>query len=193
MDGRDAGMRLQSPESIMELAAGFMQSRAFLTACELDLFTVVGNGERTSADVAKDLRTDPRATDRLMNVLCTLGCLHKQAGRFRNSPAAMRFLVQGAPDYMGGLMHWVHLWDTWSTLTPAVRKGGSVASTPVDERGDAWLRAFISAMHWRACRHAPAVVASLDIANVSRLLDVGGGSIFAMRQLVGNLKEIFTH
>lgn len=176
MDRRDAAGRMQSPESIMELAAGFMQSRAFLTACELDLFTVVGNRERSSQEVAKDLRTDPRATDRLMNVLCMLGCLDKQAGRFRNTPATMRFLVQGAPDYMGGLMHWVHLWETWSTLTQAVRKGGSVASAPVDERGEAWLRAFIAAMHWRAFRHAPAVVASLDLTGVSRMLDVGGGS-----------------
>jgi hypothetical protein len=31
-------------------------------------------------------------------------------------------------------------------------------------------------MHWRACQHAPRVVASLDLAGVSRVLDVGGGS-----------------
>jgi len=31
-------------------------------------------------------------------------------------------------------------------------------------------------MHWRAKRHAPEVVAALDLAGVSRVLDVGGGS-----------------
>ena len=166
----------QSPQAIMELASAFMRSRAFLTACELDLFTVVGTGERTSAEVAQDLGADARATDRLMNVLCTLELLQKRAGRFRNAPIAARFLVRGNPESLGGLMHWVHLWESWSTLTSAVRQGSSVAAVPVDERGEQWLHAFIAAMHWRACRHAPAVVASLDLAGVSRVLDVGGGS-----------------
>jgi SAM-dependent methyltransferase len=167
---------MQSPEAIMELASAFMRSRAFLTACELDLFTAVGSGERASAEVAKDLGTDPRATDRLMNVLCALELLQKRAGRFRNTPVANRFLVQGHPESLGGLMHWVHLWESWSSLTPAVQKGRSVIARPVDARGEAWLRAFIAAMHWRACRHAPGVVASLDLTGVSRVLDVGGGS-----------------
>ena len=166
----------QSSQSIMELASGFMRSRAFLTACELDVFTAVGGGETTSAEVARTLGTDPRATDRLMNVLCSLGLLQKAADRFRNGPGAARFLVRDAPEYLGGLTHWVHLWESWSTLTPAVRKGGAVAAAPVDERGEQWLRAFIAAMHWRACQHAPAVVAALDVTAVSRVLDVGGGS-----------------
>jgi ubiquinone/menaquinone biosynthesis C-methylase UbiE len=165
-----------SPQQIMELASGFMRSRAFLTACELDLFTAVGSGEATSAEVARTLGTDRRATDRLLNVLCSLGLLQKAADRFRNGPAAARFLVRDAPEYLGGLMHWVHLWESWSTLTPAVRQGGAVTAAPVDERGEQWLRAFIAAMHWRACQHAPAVVAALDLTAVSRVLDVGGGS-----------------
>jgi SAM-dependent methyltransferase len=160
----------------MEMAAAFMRSRVFLTACELDLFTVVGDGERTSADVAKALGTDPRGTDRLMNVLCTLGLLQSTAAGFRNTAGAARFLARGGPEYMDGLMHWVHLWDSWSTLTSAVRKGGTVLDRSVNDRGDEWLRAFIAAMHWRARQHAPAVVASLDLTGVSRVLDVGGGS-----------------
>ena len=73
---------IESPQAIMELASGFMRSRAFLTACELDLFTAMTKGERTSADVARDLGADPRATDRLMNALCVLGLLRKRAGLF---------------------------------------------------------------------------------------------------------------
>jgi SAM-dependent methyltransferase len=57
-----------------------------------------------------------------------------------------------------------------------VRKGGAVAAGPVDDRGEEWLQAFIAAMHWRAYRHAPAVVAALDLTAVRRVLDVGGGS-----------------
>ena len=77
-----------SPAPIMELASAFMQSRALLTACELDLFTAVGERERSSGEVARLLQTDERATDRLMNVLCALGLLTKSGGRFRNTPTA---------------------------------------------------------------------------------------------------------
>ena len=124
-----------SPQAIMELASAFMRSRAFLTACELDLFTAVGRGERTSAEVAAALGTDPRGTDRLMNVLCSLGLLQKMTDGYRNTAAADRFLVQGAPEHIEGLMHWVHLWETWSTLTAAVRAGGSVVDRPIHGRG----------------------------------------------------------
>ncbi len=165
-----------SPQGILEMASAFQKSRVLLTACELDLFTVVRDGGKSSAQVARALGTAERATDRLMNALCALGLLEKADGRFSNAPLASRFLVKGRPGYLAGLMHTVHLWDTWSTLTPCVRQGRCVAARDVNDRGPAWLRAFIAAMHWRANQHAPEVVALLDLSRVFRVLDVGGGS-----------------
>lgn len=165
-----------SPQGILEVTTAFMKSRVLLTAYELGLFTRVDEGVRSSAEAARSLGTDPRATDRLMNALCAIGLMEKQEGLFSNTPLASRYLVQGRPDFLAGLMHSVHLWDTWSTLTEAVRRGSSVIARQVNERGVDWLRAFIAAMHWRARQHAPGVVAALDVSGVSRVLDVGGGS-----------------
>ena len=170
-----------SPRAILEMATAFQRSRVLLTAHELDLFTVLGGTGRSSAELAKALGTDERATDRLMNALCSLGLLEKRDGRFSNSPPASRFLVRGKPEFMAGLMHTVHLWETWSTLTDAVRQGGSVVSGAIGDRGEKWLRAFIAAMHWRGRQHAQAVIGVLDLSGVSRVLDVGGGSgVYAM-------------
>jgi SAM-dependent methyltransferase len=77
---------------------------------------------------------------------------------------------------MAGLLHTVHLWDTWSTLTEAVRLGRAPANREVNDRGENWLQAFIAAMHDRASKHAPTVVAQIDLSGVSQVLDVGGGS-----------------
>ena len=165
-----------SPQGILEVTTAFMKSRILLTAYELGLFTAVGDGRRASADVARALHTDGRATDRLMNALCAIGLLEKKGGLFANIPLGSRFLVEGRPDFLAGLMHSVHLWDTWSSLTEAVRRGGCVAARPVQECEADWLRAFIAAMHWRARQHAPGVAAVLDLSGVSRVLDVGGGS-----------------
>jgi 3-hydroxy-5-methyl-1-naphthoate 3-O-methyltransferase len=165
-----------SPQGILEVTTAFMKSRVLLTAYELGLFTLIDEGVRSSAEVARSLGTDSRATDRLMNALCAIGLLEKKEGSFSNTPLASRYLVREGPDFLAGLMHSVHLWDTWSTLTEAVRRGGCVKAGEVGERGADWLRAFIAAMHWRARQHAPIVATVLDLSGVSRVLDVGGGS-----------------
>ena len=163
-------------EQIRDTAYAFQESRILLSAYELGLFTALGNGRHTSAGIASMLGTDPRATDRLMNALCAMGILEKGNGRFSNSPAARECLVRDSPGYLGGLMHTVNLWDTWSTLTEAVRRGTSAPLRGVDGRREQWLSAFIAAMHDRAVRQAPAVVGQFDLSGVTRILDVGGGS-----------------
>jgi predicted O-methyltransferase YrrM len=168
---------LFTPIKIREIAYGFQSSRIFLTAYELGLFTALGDKAMTSAAVAKALKTDPRATDRLMNALCTMDLLAKKGGKFSNTPAAAQLLVQGKPEYMAGFMHTISLWNTWSTLTEAVRKGTTVAMRPhTNDRGNAWLSAFIAAMHDRAKTQATAIVTQIDLTGVKRVLDLGGGS-----------------
>jgi len=171
-----SGERFTSPPDFMELATAFQRSRTLLTAFELGIFTCLGDESCTSAEVAADLDTDARATDRLMNALCALGLLRKENGLFSNTPGAARFLVNEKPDYMGNLMHSVNLWDTWSTLTDAVRHGASVINQDVSEREEPWLDAFIAAMHWRGVKQAEQIAGLLDLNNVKRMLDVGGGS-----------------
>jgi len=165
-----------TPESVRDMASGFQHSRILLTAFELGLFTVLGSTGQTSARVARSLATDPRATDRLMNALCALDLLEKSQDIFTNTPIAAQFLVQGQSGYMAGLGHTVHLWHSWSTLTEAVRMGSATGASPIDDRGEEWLNSFIQAMHARARSTAPDLIAHLDLAGVSRVLDVGGGS-----------------
>jgi precorrin-6B methylase 2 len=73
-------------------------------------------------------------------------------------------------------MHTVHLWQTWGTLTGAVRAGTAVRPPGVEARDEDWTEAFIAAMHSRASAIAPEVVRAVGVENVARLLDVGGGS-----------------
>ncbi len=165
-----------SHEGIMELSRAFQGSRVLLSAFELNVFTVLGDEEKSSEEVAEAIGTDSRGTDRLLNALCALGVLFKSRGKFANSPVAAQLLVKGKPGYQAGFMHTVHLWESWSTLTNAVRNGGLVHQRPVEERDNTWFHAFIAAMHGRAAKEAPQLVSRLDLAGVSRVLDVGGGS-----------------
>lgn len=168
-------------DDIQQIARAYHYSRILLTAYELGIFTALADERKTSAEVAAALGTDPRATDRLLNALAILRLLNKEEGRFGNTAAAARYLVKGKPEYMAGLMHGVHLWDAWSTLTDAVRAGTSVFERPGGEAGERRTEAFIAAMHYNAAFRAGRLVEMLDLGRVARVLDVGGGSgIYAM-------------
>ena len=167
---------MTSPQAIVEAATSFMQSRVLLTAAELGVFAALEPRGATSVEVARHLGTAERATDRLLNALVPLGLVSKQASIFFNTPASSRFLVAGRPEFLAGLGHFAHLFETWSGLTSAVRTGRPPSTATVKERDTVWLAAFIAAMHWRARQHAPLLIPMLDLEGVERVLDVGGGS-----------------
>lgn len=169
------------PPDIRDLGLGFQKSRIFLTAYELDIFTVLGDKTRSSDEAAKELGVDGRALDRLMNALCALDLLKKKNGKFSNTASGSRFLVKGSPEYMQGLTHFVHLWNNWSTLTKAVRFGRPAVFQNIDERDGDSLTGFIAAMHERGYRQAPFVISMINLTGVTSVLDIGGGSgIFSM-------------
>jgi (2Fe-2S) ferredoxin len=163
------------PDDLNAQIRGFQESRVILTALELDVFTAVG--ERAgAAEVAGRLGADERSTGMLLNALAAMGLLQKQGPWFRNSPVAARFFSSASPACARpALLHTAGLWKSWSTLTEAVRAGTSVMDREVGERGDAWIRTFIAAMHRNACERAGAVVRAVG-AVPGRMLDVGGGS-----------------
>ena len=111
------------PDELNERIRGFQESRAVLTALELDLFTAVGDGAG-AVEVAGKLHADPRATEMLLNALASLRLLVKREGIFHNSPEAARYFTAGSRDNARpALLHTAHLWQRWSTLTDCVRAG----------------------------------------------------------------------
>ena len=164
------------PDDFQQAVRGFQASRVLLTAIELDVFTVVGQGARAD-EVAVKLGTDRRATEMLLDALVALEVLGKQDGNYGNTPLSARYLVARArDDARAALMHSAHLWPRWSTLTDCVRQGTSVAHREMVERGDEWTTSFIAAMHRNASARAPAVVRATGLDGARRMLDVGGGS-----------------
>ena len=165
-----------SAEDIRELANSFRESRTFLTAFELKIFTVLDKHLMTSDEAAKKINADSRATDRLMNALCSMGLLKKVHGKFYNTDLSSKYLVEGKPEFMGGLYHTNNLWDTWSNLTDSVIKGSSIISNQNKTEKDDWVKSFIGAMHYRGVNQGKIIAMMIDLTNVKRMLDVGGGS-----------------
>ena len=164
------------PDDLNDRIRGFQESRTVVTALELDLFTAVGVGA-SAAEVAGRIHTDPRATEMLLHALSALRLLVKREGIFHNSPEAARYLTDGSRDNARpALLHTAHLWHRWSTLTDCVRTGTSVTRDETAPGSEDWTEAFIAAMHRNASERAPLVVRTVGTSNLTRMLDVGGGS-----------------
>ena len=167
-----------SPGEITEYVRHFQKSRILLTALEFGIFTILDKKPLTSKIVAKKIKANARATDRLMNALTALGFLEKKGILFSNAEHSEKYFVFGKRDFMSGLLHSINVWDTWTNLTESIKKGRSVIVRPklINNRNKEWLKVFINAMHYRALRQAPDIVKLIDMKNINRVLDIGGGS-----------------
>jgi SAM-dependent methyltransferase len=161
---------------LKEIAGAFQKSRILLTAFELDVFTLIGKDSLKNETIAKSLNLDYNAVEKLLNALAAMNFLKKNDEHFSNSAAGLKYLSKDSPEYMVGLMHTNHLWDTWSGLTDVVKTGTAAKPEEINERGEKWLEAFIHAMHDRGKKQAPMQVTGIDLKNIESVLDVGGGS-----------------
>jgi SAM-dependent methyltransferase len=165
-----------NPNTIREFASSFQKSRILLSGFELDIFTSIDEAGATNNQIANKLHLDEHACERLLNALVSLSFLTKQNQLFFNTPESFTFLSKKSPEYLGGLMHSNHLWNTWSSLTQVIKTGTSAHPDEINARGEDWLFSFINAMHDRAKKQAPPQIANIDLSGVKSVLDVGGGS-----------------
>lgn len=164
-------MTTHSPESLAALARGFMETRVFLTAAELDLFTLLGGRPLGLEEAAGALDADPRGLATLLDALAAMGLLQKAEGRWRTPEALAPYLVSGGERSLLPLaLHSVNLWERWSRLTEAV-----AGKRPRAAEGDGGTRSFIGAMHVVASPQADALVAAVEPGTARRLIDVGAG------------------
>lgn len=169
---------------------GFRRSRIILTAFELGLFSHLSAGRLTAEKLARMAGADARAVDRLLNALCALGLVKKAGRQFANTKISRTLLVADEPEFLAGLAHSASQWQSWHTLSAAVRRGTSVYKREGEFAGVQRLPGFIAAMHERAVPQAAEIVKLLDLAKVKRCLDIGSGSGAYAMALVRAKKSI---
>ena len=170
-------MRPVDLQDVLELARGFMDCRVFLSAAELDLFTLLTPAPLPIREVESRIGADRRGLTILLDALSATGLLDKRGEAYQCVPSVSRFLSADAPDsILPMVLHMAGLWRRWSNLTDIVRGTqasgqGTAALRNVDE-----LRAFIGAMDVIAKPLAPRIVADVRPGPSRHLLDVGGAS-----------------
>jgi 2-polyprenyl-3-methyl-5-hydroxy-6-metoxy-1,4-benzoquinol methylase len=153
-----------------------IQSTALVTAGAVGLFEILTQGPLTAAALAERLRCDPRGTQRLAELLATMGYLEREGDRYAlGGVARATYIADGELP----LTHWLRFCETQlkalGHLTEAVRKGTRVDLFDLMPGPEERL------IHQRAMAQTarPAAQWVADEVPVPhgarRLLDVGGG------------------
>ena len=117
------------PSHIMQTATAFWASKVLLTAVELDLFTTLGDGQQSAAQLGQALELHPRGTYDFFDALVALKFLDRDGdgpeGQYRNTPETAAFLSKKSPTYIGGVPQMLNsrLFGFWNHLGTALKTG----------------------------------------------------------------------
>lgn len=155
----------------------YWETKILLTAVKLDLFTALGEKDRSAAEVARRVEVDERALELMMNALVAIGLLTKQAGRFSNSDVARSHLVKTSPSYVGHLLllHEAE-WANWGKLEEIVRAGHSSVKGHLFESDPEMAANVLAVLDRIGQQSGPLLAQRLDLGKVKTLLDLGGGA-----------------
>lgn len=170
-----------SPGLFFGTINAYQRTAALRAGIELDLFSAVGGGGRTAAELAATCGAAERGVRILADYLTILGFLTKSDGRYALTADSAMFLDRRSPAYLGGALEFLltpALTDCFADLTAAVRKGGTVVSDEgtVSHDNPIWVE-FARGMAPLMFMPAQLLVGLIggDAGRTLRVLDVAAG------------------
>ncbi|WP_306212624.1 methyltransferase [Actinoplanes sp. RD1] len=169
---------------IIQLGMDFGSAKVLLTANELHLFTVLDeHGPATEPQVRELLGLHPRGSREFLNALVKLGLLHRDEGRYRNTPAADTYLVKGRPAYVGRFLDRSSsvLYGAWGGFTESLRTGESQIEGHGNDnmfkhlyRNEEQMRDFVAMMDALNSAVGPVLAEAFDWSDRTTVVDIGG-------------------
>jgi ubiquinone/menaquinone biosynthesis C-methylase UbiE len=118
-----------SPMRIFETLRAYQQTAALRAAIELDIFTAIGEGATTAAEIATQRGAAERGIRMLCDTVATDGFLTKKDGHYALAPEAAMFLDRRSPACMASVAEFLASAGNITeslTMTDCVRKGGTI-------------------------------------------------------------------
>lgn len=187
------------PSHIMQTATAFWASKVLLTAVELDLFTTLGDGQQSAAQLGQTLGLHPRGTYDFFDALVALKFLDRDGdgpeGQYRSTPETAAFLNKKSPQYIGGLTQmlnsrlfgfWNHLGTALKTGKPQneVKDGGKSVFEALYANQDS-LGEFLDAMTGFQAANFALLAQKFDFSSYKTVGDVGG-ALALLSRIVGS-------
>jgi len=173
--------RPPSPEHIFQALHAQHQTAALKAAIELELFTVIDEGNHHVEEIAKRLKASERGIRILSDYLTIQGFLRKEDGRYALSEDAALFLSKRSPHYMGTIVDFLtneqHIRNL-ARLKESVKQGGTASEqgdnrAPNDELWVSFARSMAPLMVPTAIFIAQ-LVGAQEARNL-RVLDIAAG------------------
>ena len=117
-----------SPQLFFQTINAHQRTEALKAAIELELFTAIGEGNTTAADISKRCQTSEKGMRILCDYLTIMEMLTKQNDRYGLTLDSSVFLDKRSPAYLGGATEFLcspMLTEGARHIADAVRKGGT--------------------------------------------------------------------
>ena len=165
------------PNEITSLISKFQESRIFLTAAEMDVFTLLAKNPMSAKEIGNQLKATVRGITILLDAIVSMGLLEKKEEKYHCPAEVASILSKESPtSIMPMVMLATGGWKRWSNLTDIVRHGKETTRPTALDINESEQEVFSGAMHAVAYRMAPGIVAAIKPGNAKKLLDIGGGS-----------------
>jgi precorrin-6B methylase 2 len=118
-----------SPLLFFQTINAYQRTEALKAAIELEVFTAIGEGKSTAAEIARRSNASERGTRILCDYLTIIGFLNKDGNSYSLTQDSAVFLDKRSPAYLGGTIEFMStdkLTDNFMNFAEAVRKGGSI-------------------------------------------------------------------
>jgi len=171
-----------TPDSIMQLGFGYWGSKTLLSAVELGLFTELAKKPLMLDEVRARMGLHERSARDFLDALVALGMLHREQGKYSNTPATDLYLDRAKPTYMGGMMEMMsaRLYRFWADLTEGLKtgqpqneakRGGDLFDTLYSDPKR--LEQFLSAMTSLSLGIAHAIAHKFPWSRYQSFVDIG--------------------
>jgi ubiquinone/menaquinone biosynthesis C-methylase UbiE len=170
-----------SPQLFFQTINAHQRTEALKAAIELEVFTAIGEGNATAADIARRCQTSEKGMRILCDYLTIMEMLTKEDNQYALTLDSSVFLDKRSPAYMGGATEFLcspMLVDGAKYMADAVRKGGTAMPDDgtIGPDNPVWVkfaRAMVPMMALPAQLMAKLVDPSAD--RKLRILDIAAG------------------
>jgi SAM-dependent methyltransferase len=118
-----------SPQLFFQTINAHQRTEALKAALELEVFTAIGEGNSTAAEIAKRCQTSERGMRILCDYLTIMEMLTKQGDKYGLTIDSAAFLDKRSPAYLGSATEFLcspMMFENTKRIADAVRKGGTV-------------------------------------------------------------------
>ena len=179
-----------TPDTILQTAFGFWNSKVLLTAVTFNLFTTVAQQRLTGREIGQKLELHPRGIADFLDALVAMKFLEREGegadAKYFNTPATALYLDRNSPRYIGGIPEMLNarLFRYLDDLPEALRTGKPQNETKhggkniFDElyADPEKLECFLDGMTGISRINFEALADKFDFSRYRSLCDIGGAT-----------------